>query len=193
MNKERIDELTQNYVWTIQNERDWYSSQREALAFNSYPAFNRATSEWITRVNRRDCSGEMLLTEERSFIAYTLLLEFMKERVVPSRFTPFLDAAEKFLQTIHGEIEPEPKPSNDAESITKEQEIMNTTAFATKHFIFGQDTTTMTEDQLIEAIKKIEAEIANLKLVKTASKKIGARVEELNAMLANVVAVLDAK
>lgn len=77
--------------------------------------------------------------------------------------------------------------------ITEEQKIMNATAFATKHFVYGQDTANMTEEQLIEAIKKIETEIANLGAVKTKSKKIAERTAELETMLAAVVTVLDAK
>lgn len=70
---------------------------------------------------------------------------------------------------------------------------VNTIPFATRHEIFGQDTRHMSEGQLIEAIKKIEGEIANLGLVKTASKKIEAKKAELTTMLASVVEILDAK
>jgi hypothetical protein len=51
----------------------------------------------------------------------------------------------------------------------------------------------MTSGQLIDAIKKLEAEIADLKAVKTKSEHIKKRTAELDGMRINVVEVLDAK
>ena len=51
----------------------------------------------------------------------------------------------------------------------------------------------MSTGQLIEAVKKIEAEIADLKLVKTKSAKIQKMIGDLNDMLAKVVETLDAQ
>lgn len=51
----------------------------------------------------------------------------------------------------------------------------------------------MSEAQLINAIKQIEAEIADLKAVKTKSSRITAKVKELEDMLAKVVEQLDKK
>lgn len=70
---------------------------------------------------------------------------------------------------------------------------MSTPAFETKNYVYGRDVSLMSEAELIEAIKKIEAEIENLKSVKTESVKIKAKIEELQAMLADVVKALDAK
>lgn len=66
-------------------------------------------------------------------------------------------------------------------------------AFVTKSYVFGVDVDTMSEGQLIDSIKKIEAEIADLNTVKTKSKKVASKIEELEAMLAKVVEVLDGK
>ncbi len=82
------------------------------------------------------------------------------------------------------------------EIINKEKSIMQTnpnTAFETKTIIFGQDSASMSEQQLIDAIKRVEGEIAKLKEVKTTSKKIAANIAELQGQLDAIVAVLDAR
>lgn len=201
MNKDRIDELERDYVLTIQNERDWYTSAMRAFSDDAPLAFRSTTHRWIGVINRRE--GKTTSPREIDFIVASLFVRAIVDEYDPPKACA--RAATLAQERLNGYYEraaglsaadatPAPcQQEPEIETLTKEQEIMNATAFATKHFIFGQDTSAMTEDQLIEAIKKIEAEIANLKQVKTASKKIGARIEELNAMLTNVVGVLDAK
>lgn len=84
------------------------------------------------------------------------------------------------------------------ETIVKEKDHMTitanpTVAIETKTIIFGQDAATMSEQQLIDAIKRVEGDIAKLKEVKTKSKKIAANIAELEANLNAIVAVLDAR
>lgn len=66
-------------------------------------------------------------------------------------------------------------------------------AFETKSYIFGNDVTTMSEEALIQAIKRVEEQIADLKAVKTKSTKIAANVTKLQEQLASIVAELDAR
>jgi len=66
-------------------------------------------------------------------------------------------------------------------------------AFETKSYIFGNDVKNMTEEGLISAIKRVEEQIADLKAVKTKSKKIAANVAKLEEALASIVAELDAR
>jgi hypothetical protein len=75
----------------------------------------------------------------------------------------------------------------------KEKNAMNNIPFITKNYVFGQDVANMTEDQLIAAIKKMEGEIADLKAVKTKSKKIEQMIKDAEDGLAKIVEVLDAK
>lgn len=51
----------------------------------------------------------------------------------------------------------------------------------------------MSDDQLIDAIKKVEKEIEDLGSVKTKSKKIEAKVSEANETLNKLVTLLDAR
>lgn len=66
-------------------------------------------------------------------------------------------------------------------------------AIETKVIVFGQDATTLSEQQLIDAIKRIEGDIAKLKEVKTKSKKIASNIAELESSLAKIVEILDAR
>jgi hypothetical protein len=68
-----------------------------------------------------------------------------------------------------------------------------TPAFETRHFVFGIDIKSLSDDQLISGIKEVENEIADLKTVKTKSKKITDRISELDGMLKSIVEVLDAR
>lgn len=84
--------------------------------------------------------------------------------------------------------------------INKDEPTMNPTTansatipFETKHYVYGRLLETMQQNELIDAIKQIEAEIADLKAVKTKSTTIAAKVKELEEMLAKVVGVLDAR
>lgn len=68
-----------------------------------------------------------------------------------------------------------------------------TVAIETRTIIFGRDASTLSEQDLIDAIKKVEGDIAKLKEVKTSSKKIAANIEALQTQLAAIVEVLDAR
>lgn len=83
------------------------------------------------------------------------------------------------------------------ETIAKEKSMTiatnPNTAIETRTIIFGQDAAAMSEQQLIDAIKKVEGQIAALKEVKTSSKKIAGNIKELEKQLDAIVAVLDAR
>lgn len=66
-------------------------------------------------------------------------------------------------------------------------------AFETKNYIFGNDVETMSEEALIQAIKRVEEQISDLKTVKTKSVKISANITKLQEQLALIVAELDAR
>jgi hypothetical protein len=65
--------------------------------------------------------------------------------------------------------------------------------FKTITYINNADVTALSDEQLIDAIKTIEKEIADLKGVTTKSKKIEAKISDAEATLAKVVEVLDAR
>ena len=61
------------------------------------------------------------------------------------------------------------------------------------NLIFGQDATTLSDDELIEAIRKVENQITSLESIKTKSSKIAARVEALKEQLEKIVTILDGR
>lgn len=67
----------------------------------------------------------------------------------------------------------------------------NAPKFETKHFVNGADAKHLSDAELITAIKDIEKEIAQLQEVKTASKKISAKITELDAAREAIAALLD--
>lgn len=195
MNPVVIDMLTTQYVWVIQNESSWHTKVTAAYLNNSPNQFERICWDHVARVCRTN--GESLTFDWTAWVVGELRRQFLENQIreyTPSHFLKYLKAdidshmakAEAILNSVQEDL-------SNAIFETKETNTMTTIAFATKHFIFGQDTANMTEEQLIDAIKKIEAEIANLNTVKTKSAKIAAKIKELNDMLASVVGVLDAK
>lgn len=72
-------------------------------------------------------------------------------------------------------------------------QIISNAAFETRHFVNGRDVKGMTDNELIEAIRRLENEIADLKTVKTKSKAITKKIEELGDMLSKTVEILDAR
>lgn len=69
----------------------------------------------------------------------------------------------------------------------------NEPAFKTISYVYGTPVESLSEAQMIGAIKEVEKEIENLKTVKTKSSKIAAKIKELEAMLASIVTALDGK
>lgn len=91
---------------------------------------------------------------------------------------------------------PNPVSSTLASNLEERTDIMpidNTKPFVSATYVYGQDTSDMTEAQLLGAIKKIEKEIADLKSIGVKSTKIASNIETLEKALAEVVAALDAK
>ncbi|WP_374335452.1 hypothetical protein [Methyloversatilis sp.] len=87
----------------------------------------------------------------------------------------------------------ETNEANQQENEDMNQTTISTPAFETRHFVNGRDVTNMTDNELIEAIRRLENEIADLKTVKTKSKAITKKIEELGDMLSKTVEILDAR
>lgn len=81
-----------------------------------------------------------------------------------------------------------PKPITTKEPATMSN---NAPKFETKHFVNGTDAKHLSDAELITAIKDIEKEIAQLQEVKTVSKKISAKITELDAARVAIAELLD--
>lgn len=85
------------------------------------------------------------------------------------------------------------KTNNQPTKPTQEIPMSNKVEFKSVTYINNVDVTTLSDEQLIDAVKTIEAEIIDLKAVQTKSKKIEAKIAEAQATLAKAVEVLDAR
>lgn len=67
------------------------------------------------------------------------------------------------------------------------------TAFKTINYVYGKATNEMSDAELIDAIRKVEAEIEDLGKIKTESKKIAEKTKQLQEQLKNIIAELDGR
>lgn len=181
--KARQQEVYAQVVLTIENDHKWYEATSSYLTPSSWDYFRSACNE------HRDNTIKGLSSNEIRFINICLLESRLGRKLVISDFnhaaSRYREDAEKYIAQYN---QPETTP-------IKEEIIMNTTtpAFETKHFVFGADVNTLSADNLIDVVKKIENEITTLKTVTSKSTYIDNRIVELTAMLANVVEHLDKK
>lgn len=92
------------------------------------------------------------------------------------------------INMLHGYYNRKSEPITTKEPATMSN---NAPKFETKHFVNGTDAKHLSDAELITAIKDIEKEIAQLQEVKTASKKISAKITELDAAREAIAALLD--
>ena len=85
------------------------------------------------------------------------------------------------------------KPQSPTQPQATQENTMASIEIKTITYINDADVTKLSDEQLIDAIKKIESEIADLGAVKTESAKIKAKIDNLHETLAKVVAILDAR
>lgn len=115
---------------------------------------------------------------------------------VPGPHDDYVDALNYGLSALCNTVNAAPSLTTEKE-ITMNPNSISTTAsgtpFETRHYVFGQNINDMTAGQLIEAVKRVENEITDLKSVKTKSTHIAAKIKELEGMLAKIVEQLDSK
>ena len=66
-------------------------------------------------------------------------------------------------------------------------------AFETRHFVDGVDASDLSDDALIEAIKRLEKELEAMSTVKTVSKKIQGKIDQLDGQRLAIAALLDSR
>lgn len=65
--------------------------------------------------------------------------------------------------------------------------------FASADYVYGRDITTLSTNELIAALSRVNGEIKGLQSVDATSTKITSMIEDLTSMKAKIVAALDAK
>lgn len=203
MNPTRKEWLDQQYVCVLQSNSSWHQRAIEAIRRQNFEQFRRQCGEWISRTRRliadNGCGADARFTESDRLYVITTLWE--QEEADPQ--DPYYLAL-KMQMKIEGMVldklapaapkfEPLFKQEYEATFETEEENTTMNKPFNTISYVYGKPVNSMVEGELIEAIKKIEGEIADLKSIKVKSTKITANIAELQAALASVVAALDAK
>lgn len=170
--------LEQQYVWAIENDAAAISRIKQQATFSQH--CGAAISTIVRKI-----ASEAGFTAPRGVEMNYIITEV--NRRILGRTTGV---------RYKGPVSPQPE-FQEFPLTTEKEEIMNTqtsvVAFETVHYVYGTDVAKMTDDQLVDAIKQVEAEIAKLDVVKTKSKKIDAKKAELNDMLAKIVETLDGR
>lgn len=170
--------LEQQYVWAIENDAAAISRIKQQATFSH-------TCGAVILAIVRKIASEAGFTAPRGIEMDYIVAEI--NRRILGRTTGV-----RYM----GPVSPQPE-FQEFPLTTEKEEIMNTqtsvVAFETVHYVYGTDVAKMTDDQLVDAIKQVEVEIAKLDVVKTKSKKIDAKKAELNDMLAKIVETLDGR
>lgn len=196
----RKDYLSTQYELSIQSDGDWYRATAGAVEHDNFACFRLRTGRKISEI--RTSREDRLDGIEWAYIVLSLW-EYRGGRMA---MDVLLDDAGGSLQKQYEELmqsalsvtqENDENPADHASVTAKNTQETNMAetkrevAFTTVTYVYGKDVRTMDQDELIEAIKKVEGEIGNLKEVKTKSKTIGERITSLETMLAQIVTVLD--
>lgn len=201
---EEQEVIEREFILPIENDSKWYSDTREAVQHGQHEAFANICYAYADRILRQLGMETTSSTSRRSDtcmlnVKTRVALQLWEREGVPDFLVMDKDLliSHRYLVQEISRLKSkrttrvtQPQPEQ-----TESETIMNTTtqAFQTKHYIFGQDVSAMSTSQLIDSIKRVEKEIADLKAVATTSTKIGAMVEDLTSMLAKIVEVLDAQ
>lgn len=85
------------------------------------------------------------------------------------------------------------EPTNELPIETNEEnEMSSTVAFETVNYVFGQKVDDMSKPQLMGAIKTIEGEIRDFKLIETKSEYIEKEIKSRQEAITKIVKLLDA-
>ena len=195
--------IDREFILTIENDGKWHDATRGYVAAGRYQDYADICHDYTDQILRRTGMYTTGFTSERSDtrmlnVRTRVALQLWENEGVPDFEVVHTDTLVSHRELIREISRLESKRTTHVTQPQPEQTesetIMNTTpAFQTKHYVFGQDVSAMSTSQLIDSIKRVEKEIADLKAVATTSTKIGAMVEDLTSMLAKIVEVLDAQ
>lgn len=176
--------LEQQYVWAIENDADALRNIRYRATFCQH--CGTAISAIVRKI-----ASEAGFTAPRGVEMNYIVAEVNRRILGRPTGVRYMGPVSPTGRLTDSQPEFQEFPPT-----TEKEETMSTkpvVPFETVHYVYGTDVATMTDDQLVEAIKQVEAEIAKLDVVKTQSKKIDAKKAELKDMLAKIVETLDGR
>lgn len=200
MTQQYFNHAETQYYMPIVNDGVLYSDlMKELKSQRNFASFTSLVSQYMSRLRQRYSLHEILLKE-----SVYVRLSVLRYMLSPGEISQRYGNDEEFCKLIsfchrndmgwlasrvlgkkfpQPETQPQPKKENTMASI----EIKTVT------YINDADVTKLTDEQLIDSIKKLEAEYGALESVGTKSIKIEAKKAEIKDTLAKVVAILDAR
>jgi hypothetical protein len=214
----RIDHMIEQYVWTLENDQAFVTSAKGEVQRGNFNTFRRLCGSYIKDVRHQlgEMHTEGINGYEWAFLYLETWVRMGGFNILMSnlyydndvRFqldrleTAGLGVSRNGIIEVRATNKPagevrftfeELESKSELAEPEKEEPVSNQIEIKNVTFINKVDVTTMSDEQLIDAIKTIEGEIAALKAVKAKSTKIKAKVEEAEATLAKVVEILDAR
>ena len=188
----REDFITAQYIWALENEHVFVTKARHEAERGN---FHRFTS--LVQSHTRDL--RMQLDDNPTSVEWAYLFIEMWSRMggyhpddTDGEWKAYDSSKYNYNKRLVAEEMAAKQPTQSTET-TEEINMSKQITFKTVTYINNADVTALTDEQLIDAIKTIEREIADLKGVTTKSKKIEAKIADAEATLAKVVEVLDAR
>jgi hypothetical protein len=192
------------YYLAIVNDGTWHNNLQAVLNDRNFKPFVTRVDDFADILRKRHKLDDLDLNH-KVYIRLMVLEYMLSKEMVRARFGNddifckhisyahshgFGWLASRVMGTnpatpeaINGQPETQPIQENPMPSI----EIKNIT------YINNADVRALSDEQLIDSIKQLETEIADLGQVKTESVKIKAKIAELQDTLTHVVAILDAR
>lgn len=217
--KIRLDHITTQYVWALENEEVFVDKARAQANKSNFGQFRRLVGSYILparkMLNEEHSAG--LSPGEWSYLYMEMWWKIRYGHCQPPEYPSYppmqksdeddfgwhlerLNDAGYELVADRGVLPKQPpssaspnQPSTPNFELIQEKPMSSQVIIQNKTLINGADVADMSDDQLINSIKKVEKEIDDLRAVKTKSKKIDARIEEATATLAKLVELLDAR
>lgn len=186
MTPQRKEYLYHQYVTPIVNDGSWYRKAKPEFDNGDVPGFLDSIRPFY--VELRTALGDDVSARERAFIYMDIWAYYGGDLDELADQCPW-DGIQNEMYELLRQRSKQPQANKE----TPVNSTNNSVAFETRHYVYGMDVANMNSGQLIEAIKRIEAEINDLKSVKAKSEHVKKRIAELEGMLAKVVEVLDAK
>lgn len=164
----------------IINDSRFALTLKELRFKNSRSIFNACANEAIRTTQREN---KLSITESNCIEIRAALWDYYNKELKEEAERQYR------LSTPKSSMPPEPQPQ------PKEPTVMakTTPAFETKHFVYGVEASALSDNELITAIKDLEAGIKALNDVKTASTRIKIKIEQLDQQRLAIAALLDAR
>lgn len=183
----REDHITTQYIWTLENEQVFVTKARHEAERNNFYQFTRLVQVYSHEIRRQ--LGDAPSSLEWAFIYVELWHRMGGHKPHREWHSDNADKYHISMRLLAEHAASQPIQSTE----TKEETTMTTITIKNVTLINNTDVSTMTDDQLINAVRQLEQEISHYESVKTESKKIKAKVADLHTTLAKVVEVLDAR